>query len=112
MFFQCPWLPEFMLTAQDVALFDGCFRSGPIAPRNRGAVSDDDIERFLLSSPSHLCHTALPHHDYLQADSIVLWDGASSVMLLMRHACLPYLHTGSGMLITKRAEVRPFIGRS
>ena len=22
MFFQCPWLPEFMLTAQDVALFD------------------------------------------------------------------------------------------
>ncbi len=52
MFFQCPWLPEFMLTAQDVALFDGCFRSGPIAPRNKGAVSDEDIERsvsmFLL----------------------------------------------------------------
>ncbi len=45
MFFQCPWLPEFMLTAQDVALFDGCFRSGPIAPRTKGAVSDDDIER-------------------------------------------------------------------
>ncbi|CAK0784944.1 hypothetical protein CVIRNUC_008149 [Coccomyxa viridis] len=46
MFFQCPWLPEFMLTAQDVALFDGCFRSGPIAPRNKGAVSDEDIERY------------------------------------------------------------------
>ncbi len=45
MFFQCPWLPEFMLTAQDVALFDGCFRSGPIAPRTQGAVSNEDIER-------------------------------------------------------------------
>ena len=49
MFFQCPWLPEFMLTAQDVALFDGCFRSGPIAPRNKGAVSDEDIERSVSS---------------------------------------------------------------
>ena len=61
MFFQCPWLPEFMLTAQDVALFDGCFRSGPIAPRNKGAVSDEDIERFPLSSQTIrvmlLCHT-------------------------------------------------------
>lgn len=48
MFFQCPWLPEFMLTAADVALFDGCFRSGPIAPRNKGAVSNEDIERCAL----------------------------------------------------------------
>ena len=61
MFFQCPWLPEFMLTAQDVALFDGCFRSGPLAPRNKGAVSDEDIERFPLSSQTIcvmlFCHT-------------------------------------------------------
>jgi hypothetical protein len=46
MFFQCPWLPEFLATAADGAMIDGAFKSGPIAPRTKGAVSDEDIERY------------------------------------------------------------------
>ena len=81
MFFQCPWLPEFLLTAQDVALFDGCFRSGPIAPRNKGAVSDEDVERFLQSSQAICVMPLRSHLSCVQAQGLVLWDDAIRMML-------------------------------
>ena len=72
MFFQCPWLPEFMLTAQDVALFDGCFRSGPIAPRTQGAVSNEDIERCSCSSHTmQQCSFTQKHHAAMQLCSVL-----------------------------------------
>ncbi|BDA47881.1 Epoxide hydrolase 4 [Coccomyxa sp. Obi] len=46
LFFQAPWLPEFLALAADVALIEGAFRSGAVAPRNKGAVSDEDLERY------------------------------------------------------------------
>lgn len=50
LFFQAPWLPEFLATTADVAFITGAFRTGAVAPRNKDAVSDDDIERC---PPSH-----------------------------------------------------------
>ncbi len=50
-YFQAPWLPEFMLGGADFAFLDGAFKSGPVAPRSKGAISDDDIERCGAPGP-------------------------------------------------------------
>ena len=111
MFFQCPWLPEFMLTAQDVALFDGCFRSGPIAPRNKGAVSDEDIERFLLSSQAICVLPLHAHFSFVRTEGLVLWDNAIWMMFLMCHACPPDTKQDQGSS-SPSAEVGHFLGHS
>jgi hypothetical protein len=45
LFFQAPKLPEFLALAADVAFISSAFRTGPVAPRNKDAVSDEDVER-------------------------------------------------------------------
>ena len=50
-FFQAPWLPEFMLAGGDYAFLEAAFRSGPIAPRSQGVVTDEDIERCGVGLP-------------------------------------------------------------
>jgi hypothetical protein len=58
LFFQCPWLPEFLITAADYKFLDEAFKNGKVAPRTPGAVTDEDIERraapFVLPSDAPL----------------------------------------------------------
>lgn len=44
-FFQAPWLPEFMLAGGDYAFLEAAFKGGKIAPRTPGAITDEDVER-------------------------------------------------------------------
>ena len=53
LFFQCPWLPEFLVTAADQKFLNDAFKDGKVAPRTPGAVTDEDIERW-VSYPSAL----------------------------------------------------------
>ncbi len=45
LFFQAPKLPEFLALAADAAFISGAFKTAAVAPRNKDAVSDEDVER-------------------------------------------------------------------
>ncbi|EIE18291.1 alpha/beta-hydrolase [Coccomyxa subellipsoidea C-169] len=46
LFFQAPKLPEFLALAADAAFISGAFKTAAVAPRNKDAVSDEDVERY------------------------------------------------------------------
>lgn len=53
-FFQCPFLPELFLQANDFAIFDKYFRKKPTGLVNQDLMTDDDIEvfKYTFSQPS------------------------------------------------------------